>query len=101
MARDNRKILRGIRIPVARPNAKPDKDGVIHKFASLTYKDGMEDELAAAFSQDVLDKLVATGSITGTWVSTKPAEEEEAKPEPPARQRTPGGKFAPAPAPPA
>ena len=72
-------------MPVARPNAKPDKDGVIHKFASLTYKDGMEDELAAAFSQEVLDRLVATGSLQGDWKSTK-------KPE---RLRV-DGKFAPA-----
>lgn len=100
MARDNRQILRGIRIPVARPNAKPDKDGVIHKFASLTYTDGMEDELAAAFSQDVLDRLVATGSLSGDWKSTKPDEGED-KPAPQAKPRSAGGKFSPAATPPA
>lgn len=84
--RDNRQILRGIRVPVARPNAKPDKEGVIHKFASLTYVSGMEDELAAAFSQEQLDKFLAIGSISGDWKSKKSAE----------RVRV-GGKFAPAP----
>ena len=94
MPRDNRQILRGIRVPVARPNAKPDKDGVIHKFASLTYTDGMEDELAAAFNQETLDKLVAIGSISGDWVSTRPLDEDE---KPQAKPRSAGGRFSPAP----
>lgn len=96
MAKDNRQILRGIRIPVARPNAKPDKNGVVHKHASLTYTDGMEDELAASFSQEVLDKLVATGSIQGDWVSTKSPDEEEIK-APVVKPRSAGGRFSPAP----
>lgn len=87
MPKDNRQILRGIRINVARPDAKPWKDGTIHKLASLTYKDGMEDELAAAFTQEQLDAMVERGDITGTWKSTKPAE----KPRPAA------GKTASAP----
>ena len=88
MPKDNRQILRGIRLAVARPSAKPDNKGVIHKLASLTYVEGMEDELAAAFSQEQLDRFVETGALSGTW-KAKSTE----------KPRTAGGKFAPAPAP--
>ena len=89
MAKDNRQILRGIRIPVARPNAKPDKDGVIHKLASVIYKDGMEDELAAAVTQEKLDAMVERGDLRGEWkavAATEPAAKPKAasKSAPPA-----------------
>lgn len=84
MAKDNREIVRGIRIPVARPNAKPDNKGVIHKLSSKTFVSGMEDELAEAFSQEQLDKFVSIGAITGNWKSKTD------------KPRTAGGKFAPA-----
>lgn len=73
MAKDNRQILRGIRIPVELKNEKPDKEGVLHKRGSLTFKDGMEDELAQHFDQERLDQLVAMGSISGNWKAMKKA----------------------------
>lgn len=82
--KDNREILRGIRIPVVRPKAKPDNKGVIHKLGSKTFVSGMEDELAEAFSQEQLDAMVARKDISGNWKSKLD------------RPRTAGGKFAPA-----
>ncbi len=73
MAKDNRAILRGIRLGVLPPNAKPDKDGHYHKTLSKTFSDGMEDELAAELDQKRLDELVAEGSLAGNWKTLKKA----------------------------
>lgn len=63
MAKDNREILHGIRITIKRENQKIA--------SSFTYKSGMEDELAAAFTQKELDQMKERGDITGNWKSTK------------------------------
>lgn len=63
MAKDNREIIHGIRVLKA-------KDG--HRIAqSTTYASGMEDELAAAYTQAELDAMKERGDITGNWKSTK------------------------------
>lgn len=63
MAKDNREIVHGIRQLVAK-NPKGNAQ-------SMTYASGMEDELAAAFSQAELDAMKERGDITGNWKSTK------------------------------
>ena len=63
MAKDDRRIVRGVRVLAAakgKGNAK-----------SLTYASGMEDELAAAFTQEQLDAMKERGDITGNWKSKK------------------------------
>ena len=63
MAKDNREIVHGIRAMKAR-------DG--HRIPqSITYASGMEDELAANFSQTELNEMIKRGDITGNWKSTK------------------------------
>lgn len=63
MPKDNREIIHGIRV------MKP-KEG--HRIAqSITYASGMEDELAAAYSQTELDTMKERGDITGDWKSLK------------------------------
>ena len=63
MAKDNREIVHGIRV------MKP-KEG--HRVAqSMTFKSGMEDELAAAFTDAELKTMFERGDITGNWKSTK------------------------------
>lgn len=63
MAKDNREIVHGIRVMVA-------KEG--HRVAqSRTFSSGMEDELAAEFSQEQLKAMFERGDITGNWKSTK------------------------------
>lgn len=63
MAKDNREIIHGIR-------AMKPRDG--HRIPqSVTYASGMEDELAAAFSQAELDAMKERGDITGNWKSTQ------------------------------
>lgn len=64
MAKDNRVIVRGIRA------LKPKEEG--RRIAqSVTYSAGMEDELAAAFTDAELKKMFERGDITGNWKSTK------------------------------
>lgn len=64
MAKDNRVIVRGIR------TLKPKEEG--RRIAqSITYASGMEDELAAAFTDAELKKMFERGDITGNWKSTK------------------------------
>lgn len=64
MAKDNREIVRGIR------TLKPKEEG--RRIAqSITYASGMEDELAAAFTDAELKKMFERGDITGNWKSTK------------------------------
>jgi hypothetical protein len=67
MAKDNREIIHGIRAMI--PSAEGRRLPQSHTFAS-----GMEDELAAAFSQAELDAMKERGDITGNWKSTKKAE---------------------------
>ena len=65
MAKDNREIIHGISIMQAREGKKLPKMKVLAS--------GMEDELAAAFSQQELDAMKERGDITGTWKSTQGA----------------------------
>ena len=64
MARDNREIVHGIRV------LKPKEEGG-RTASSITYKSGMEDELAAAFNNTQLKAMKERGDITGDWKSTK------------------------------
>ena len=62
MAKDNRTIIHGIRA------LKTPAEG--RRVAqSITYASGMEDELAAAFSQAQLNAMKERGDITGDWKS--------------------------------
>lgn len=61
--KDNREIIRGIRMSVENPNRKTA--------SSKTFVPGMEDELAAAFTDTQLKGMVERGDITGNWKSTK------------------------------
>lgn len=72
MAKDNREIIHGIRtmLPVEPGKKLPQ---------SRTFASGMEDELAAAFTQAELNKMLERGDITGTWKSTKGAAKPAAK----------------------
>lgn len=63
MPKDDREIVHGIRVMKA-------KEG--HRIAqSMTYASGMEDELAAAYTQAELNVMKERGDITGNWKSTK------------------------------
>jgi hypothetical protein len=62
--KDDREIIHGIRTML------PPQEG--HRVAqSQTFASGMEDELAAAFTQAELNKMLERGDITGNWKSTK------------------------------
>lgn len=64
MAKDNREIVHGIRVNV------PPAEG--HRLPqSRTFSSGMEDELAAQFTDAELKKMFERGDITGNWKSTK------------------------------
>ena len=63
MAKDNREIIHGIRVLVAK---NPKGNAHSHTFAS-----GQEDELAAAYTQKELDAMKERGDIAGNWKSTK------------------------------
>lgn len=63
--KDDRQIVHGIRTMVPREGGRLPQ--------SQTYADGMEDELAAAYTQKELDAMKERGDITGTWKSTKGA----------------------------
>lgn len=64
MAKDNREIIHGIRVMV------PSEEGR-RLPQSKTFTSGMEDELAAAFTQTQLKQMLERGDITGNWKSTK------------------------------
>lgn len=64
MAKDNREIVHGIRALV-----KKGEGGRIAQ--SMTYSSGMEDELAAAYTDAELKAMYERGDITGNWKSTK------------------------------
>lgn len=63
MPKDNREIIHGIRAMKARDDRRLPQ--------SITYASGMEDELAANFSQAELNEMIKRGDITGNWKSTK------------------------------
>lgn len=63
MAKDNREIVHGIRASVPSEGHRTPQ--------SMTYVSGMEDELAAAYTQKELDAMKERGDITGNWKSTK------------------------------
>lgn len=62
--KDNREIVHGIRALV-----KKGEGGRIAQ--SMTYSSGMEDELAAAYTDAELKAMYERGDITGNWKSTK------------------------------
>jgi len=64
MAKDNREIVHGIRVMVAPSEGRRTPQ-------SKTLVGGMEDELAAMYSQKELDAMKERGDITGNWKSTK------------------------------
>lgn len=64
MPKDDRQIVHGIRV------MKPSEEGRRIP-QSMTLASGMEDELAAAFTQKELDAMKERGDITGNWKSTK------------------------------
>jgi len=66
MPKDDRTIVHGISTMVAREGKKLPQMKVL--------ADGMEDELAAAYTQKELDAMKERGDITGKWKSTKKAE---------------------------
>jgi len=63
MAKDNREIVHGIRVMVAAEGRKTPQ--------SRTFSSGMEDELAAEFTDAQLKAMVERGDLTGNWKSTK------------------------------
>jgi hypothetical protein len=64
MAKDNREIVHGIRVMM------PSEEGR-RLPQSKTFTSGMEDELAAAFTNAQLKAMKERGDITGDWKSTK------------------------------
>jgi hypothetical protein len=64
MAKDDRTIIHGIR-------ALKSKGEGGRLPQSMTYVPGMEDELAAAFTDAELKAMFTRGDITGNWKSTK------------------------------
>lgn len=64
MAKDNREIIHGIRV------MKP-REGGGRIPQSVTFTSGMEDELAANFTDKELKAMFERGDITGNWKSTK------------------------------
>lgn len=62
--KDNREIVHGIRVmvPSAEGRRLPQ---------SQTFTSGMEDELAAQFTDAQLKKMMERGDITGNWKSLK------------------------------
>lgn len=71
MPKDNRTIIHGIRA------LKPTEGHRIPQ--SITYSSGMEDELAAGFTQKELNAMKERGDITGDWKSTKGKAAPESK----------------------
>lgn len=64
MAKDNREIIHGIRVLTVK-----GEHGRLAQ--SKTLVPGMEDELAAAFTDKELKAMMERGDITGNWKSTK------------------------------
>lgn len=70
MPKDNREIVRAITHYQVRDG---EKSGSMKKFIP-----GMEDELAAAYSQKELNAMIERGDIKGNWKSTKGAKGSDA-----------------------
>jgi hypothetical protein len=66
MAKDNREIVHGIRVTAPIEGRRLPQ--------SKTFASGMEDELAAQFTQPELDAMKERGDITGNWKSLKKTE---------------------------
>ena len=64
MAKDDRQIVHGIRVMVPSPEGRRTP-------MSQTFSSGMEDELAAEFTDAQLKAMVERGDLTGNWKSTK------------------------------
>lgn len=64
MARDNRNVVRGVRI------------------GGKVFENDHADEIATALSQDDLDRLVADGTLEGDWKTLQKSEKAGNKPEP-------------------
>lgn len=60
MAKDDREIVHGIRMSVLKEAEGSAKTPPV-------FTSGMEDELAAALTQEQLDAAVERGDLTGTW----------------------------------
>ena len=73
MAKDNREIVHGIRALV-----KKSEGGRLAQ--STTFTSGMEDELAANYTDAELKAMFERGDITGNWKSTKGKLATPAKP---------------------
>jgi hypothetical protein len=81
MARDNRRIVRGVRIGAQYDeNNKVTADPVV-------YTEGQEDELAADLPKERIAQLVQDGSLEGDWgveifedAKDKPAAKPASKP---------------------
>lgn len=70
MAKEHRKIVSAIRVPPS--------EGVERR----TYKEGEEEEFAAVATPEQIDRLAASGAITGDWGQKAVADEtEEAAPK--------------------
>lgn len=65
MAKDDREILHAIRMPATEEAPR------------VTYKPGMEDELASAFPQSQLDAWVKAGDLAGAWKHLKAEPKKE------------------------
>jgi hypothetical protein len=72
MAKDDREIVHGIRMSVQK-----DAEGAAK--TPPVFVAGMEDELAAALTQEQLDAAVERGDLSGTWkhLSAKKAEKSK------------------------
>lgn len=69
MAKDNRKINRGITAMMTM-EGKTKRDGSPLK-RSVTFAAGMEDELASHFNNTQLKEMVKRGDLSGDWKSMK------------------------------
>jgi hypothetical protein len=69
MAKDNRKILSAVRLHADRETGT----------GRTVFRDGMENELAEAASQEQLDGLVKSGALSGDWKAIKKAKAKEEK----------------------
>jgi hypothetical protein len=70
MAKDNREILHGIRVPVSQEATGAEKHAKV-------FTSGMEDELAAALDQKQLDAAVERGDLNGDWKHISKAKAKE------------------------
>lgn len=67
MAKDDREIVSAVRMPETEAGPR------------VTYKPGMEDELAAVATKEQLDAWLEAGVITGGWSTKKAPAGDESK----------------------